>query len=202
MGLWGSSVDNKAKIVRAIAELTDRRSLEEIKTVEICELAGVSRQTFYRCFRDKYDAAIWFVEEGVKSSVRQIGITLSWKTGNARLFEFMARNRSLFRSIFETRTMKSLGREAIERELESNMIRHYEEQCQQATGKPPDRLLRFQIHAFVVLSIVLLREWLQSDEVDLSDEFFESFVTLVPKKLFATLDIPDDVRRTPPTIML
>lgn len=69
------SLESKIAIVRAMNELMAEQSLEEIRTVDICAKAGVSRQTFYRNFADKYDAAIWFMEEGAWHSVRQIGVT-------------------------------------------------------------------------------------------------------------------------------
>ena len=47
------SLENKIAIVRAMNELMVERSLEEIRTVDICAKAAVSRQTFYRNFTDK-----------------------------------------------------------------------------------------------------------------------------------------------------
>lgn len=45
----------KMKILHAV-----NKSLDKITIAEICENAGISRQTFYRHFESKYDIPWWY----------------------------------------------------------------------------------------------------------------------------------------------
>lgn len=191
------SLDNKIAIVRAMNTLMSNQSLEEIKTVDICSNAGVSRQTFYRNFTDKYDAAIWFMEEGVLNSVRQIGITCSWKTGHQRLFAFVASNKKLIERFFRMKGTSALGRSIMEKDLEQNFVNHYREQYERATGNASDSRIEFQIYAFAKMSIECIKEWQKSPDPDLSDEYIDNFISAIPRDLFETLNIEDKPDKDP-----
>ena len=47
----------REKLARAIKEEMERAPLDKITVTQIVERAGVTRQTFYRNFQDKYDLA-------------------------------------------------------------------------------------------------------------------------------------------------
>lgn len=185
------SFDNKLRIIKGMASLMRETSLENVKTVDICREAGVSRQTFYRNFDDKFDAGIWFIEEGIKSSVRQIGITLSWRSGLKLLFEFCDRNRDFMKRLFDIRIEDNRGAPWMVGTLVENCTMHYEEQYEACTGHGPDSLVKFQIRAFSKMMIAMLNEWLETGDPKLSDGFFDNVVTLVPRKLYEGLSIDD-----------
>lgn len=196
-GLVMGSLDNKIAIIRAMNALMSNHSLEEIKTVDICSKAGISRQTFYRNFTDKYDAVIWFMEEGALNSVRQIGITCSWKTGHRRLFAFVSNNRKLIECFFRMKGVSALGKSIVEKDLELNFVSHYREQFEQATGNAPDSKIDFQIHAFAKMSMECIKEWQNSSNPDLSDEYIDTFISAIPRDLFEALDIEDKPDKDP-----
>lgn len=185
------SLENKIAIVEAMAALMSERSLEELRTVDICEKAGLSRQTFYRNFDDKYHAAIWFMEEGVRRSVRQIGVTCGWKTGHRRLFAFTAANRGFIKRFFHMNKGNAVGSTFMEKALERNFVEHYREQYVQATGCEPDKKIDFQIKAFAKMSIECIKEWQSAPNPDCSEEYVEVFLSAVPRDLFDALDIDD-----------
>lgn len=186
-----SSLENKIAIVGAMDRLMSDHSLEEIRTVDICSEACVSRQTFYRCFDDKYDAAIWFMEEGAWHSVRQIGITCGWKTGHRRLFAFVFNNRHFVDRFFQMKGTSALGRTVMETTLEQNFVKHYAEQYRTATGKKPDKKIEFQIRAFAKMSIGIIKEWQAMSNPDQSEEYIDVFLSAVPRDLYKALDIED-----------
>lgn len=47
---------SQQKIISAVKELLSKRSLSSVKATDIIAASGVSHQTFYRLFMDKYDA--------------------------------------------------------------------------------------------------------------------------------------------------
>lgn len=191
------SLESKIAIVRAMNELMAEQSLEEIRTVDICAKAGVSRQTFYRNFADKYDAAIWFMEEGAWHSVRQIGVTCGWKTGHRRLFAFVANNRGFIERFFQMRGSSAIGKTVMERTIEQNFIIHYREQYEAATGRTPDEKIAFQITAFAKMSIECIKEWQSSSDPDQSEEYIDIFLSAVPRGLYDALDIADSPQDAP-----
>ena len=186
-----TSLENRIAIISAMEQLLAQPSLEEIKTKDICKLAGVSRQTFYRCFKDKYDAATWFMEEGARHSVRQIGVTCGWHTGYLRLFTFVARHHGLIERFFQTKGTSALGKTLMKRVLEQNSIRHFREQYIQATGNEPDPKIDFQIIAFSKMANEYISEWQATIDPPPSDEFVDMFLSVVPRDLYAALNIKD-----------
>ena len=48
------------------------KRFEEISISEICETAGISRQTFYRNFDTKEDIILYYVDEKVKQHMRNV----------------------------------------------------------------------------------------------------------------------------------
>lgn len=47
--------------------------VEEITVRQICEICGVTRQTFYRNFLDKYDLINWYFDKLLTKSFEHMG---------------------------------------------------------------------------------------------------------------------------------
>lgn len=186
-----NSYCNKVKIISALSRLTVDASLREVKVNAICEEAGISRQTFYRCFEDKYAAAYWFLEEGVWTSIRQIGISVGWETGLRRAFGFISRNREFIKRLYNFNELGCKEESALARDLSEACGRHFEDQYEACTGNTPDQLISFQSRGFALLLVSMINKWVLDGEPELDDMFFESMLTLVPRELYHALDIPD-----------
>ena len=63
------------KLARAIKEEMEHTSLDKITVTQIVERAGVTRQTFYRNFKDKYDLVNWHFEQLAQRSALSAGDT-------------------------------------------------------------------------------------------------------------------------------
>ena len=50
--------DPKTRLIKAMRMLCESKDVEKIAVGEIVELAGVSRQTFYKYYQDKYELAL------------------------------------------------------------------------------------------------------------------------------------------------
>ena len=53
--------DIKYKLANAMKECMVSSPVEKITVKEICDTCGVTRQTFYRNFQDKYDLINWYL---------------------------------------------------------------------------------------------------------------------------------------------
>lgn len=51
--------DTKEKLLQSVLELSETKTLDKITVKQIAENCGVTSQTFYNHFNDKYDMVIW-----------------------------------------------------------------------------------------------------------------------------------------------
>lgn len=82
--------ETRMRIVAAITDIARTTDIEKIAVRDICEQAEISRQTFYRYFKDRYDVLSWYSELDGNNSVLQIGRIYTWSEGCARMFQFVA----------------------------------------------------------------------------------------------------------------
>lgn len=57
--------DPRTRMIQTMRSLCEEKNVDKISVSEITELAGVSRQTFYKYFQDKYDLALAVYVEDV-----------------------------------------------------------------------------------------------------------------------------------------
>ncbi len=65
--------DTRYIFAQAIKELLKTQELDKITVTDIVKKAGMTRQTFYRHFSDKYDLVNWYFERLADKSFYQIG---------------------------------------------------------------------------------------------------------------------------------
>lgn len=73
------------------------RSLDCMTVSEICKKANISRQTFYRHFRSKYDIPWWFSIFCRQFYLNEIGRTISWRTGYYHHIRLLSTEREFFK---------------------------------------------------------------------------------------------------------
>lgn len=64
--------DIKYKLANAMKECMFSSPVEKITVKEICDTCGVTRQTFYRNFQDKYDLINWYFDKILIESFHQM----------------------------------------------------------------------------------------------------------------------------------
>ena len=91
----------KMRIVNALSRLAHDSRFENITVKDICQAAGISRQTFYRHFASKFDAVNWLWITLEQDCIRRLGRDLTWHEsllimfGHARdYFDFFKATRS------------------------------------------------------------------------------------------------------------
>ena len=63
----------KYKLANAMKECMFSSPVEKITVKEICDTCGVTRQTFYRNFQDKYDLINWYFDKILIESFEHMG---------------------------------------------------------------------------------------------------------------------------------
>ena len=64
----------REKLARAVKVEMEHAPLDKITVTQIVERAGLTRQTFYRNFQDKYDLVNWHFEQLAQKSFKQMGV--------------------------------------------------------------------------------------------------------------------------------
>jgi len=91
------ALNSKKFLLNSIYELLQKNSLEKITVEMILEDSGVSRATFYRYFRDKYELMNWYYKVNIDKLTINIK-ELPWKDALIEILEFLKSNRDYFKN--------------------------------------------------------------------------------------------------------
>ena len=98
----------KYRMAQSIKGLMGRMPLDKITVKDIVADCGLTRQTFYRNFRDKYDLVNWYFEKLVQQSFEEMGVSLTLREGLTRKFQFIREERVFFTCAFGSNDYNSL----------------------------------------------------------------------------------------------
>lgn len=170
------------KFVTSMMQLMERKPLDKITVKEIVENSGMTRQTFYRNFKDKYDLVNWHFGQLADQSFRQMGISLTLKEGLIKKFQFIQNERCFFTSAFQSQDYNSLMQYDYECILEfyTNIIK-------KKTGGSLDRDIRFLLEMYCRGSIYMTVEWARKDMELKPEEMANLLILALPGPLEALL---------------
>lgn len=98
----------KLKIANSMKELMKHNSLSRITVKDIVENCSLTRQTFYRYFKDKYDCVNWYFERVAQMSFKQLGNGINLEEGLIRKFELLRKDQHFFYEAFMADDQNSL----------------------------------------------------------------------------------------------
>ena len=90
------SMDAKFRLVTSIGECMKQYPLEDITVDQVARGAGLSRQTFYRHFRDKYDLINWYFDKLLLESFDEMGSGRTVREGLDRNAVEASLNRAVY----------------------------------------------------------------------------------------------------------
>ena len=102
------SMDAKMRLVEAVGNCMRQYPLENITVDQIAKEAGLSRQTFYRHFRDKYDLINWYFDRLLLESFDQMGSGRTVREGLDRKFAFIEEEHLFFFAAFQNDDQNNL----------------------------------------------------------------------------------------------
>jgi AcrR family transcriptional regulator len=92
---------SKMVIQKALAALVESKPFKVISVVDICEKAGISRQTFYNHFEDKYKVCQWFFDLVSSDYLYETGRSLSYHDANLLNNYAVLENLSFFSAVLD-----------------------------------------------------------------------------------------------------
>lgn len=98
----------KYKIAGAMKQIVKKKSIDNITVNEIIEKADVSRPTFYRHFKDKYDLVNWYFQKLCDKSFMQMGVSMNISEALNRKFEFLRSEKEFFAAAFSCSSQNNI----------------------------------------------------------------------------------------------
>jgi AcrR family transcriptional regulator len=95
-------MNTKLQFALSIKQLMATKSLDKITVSSICDGCGLTRQTFYRNFKDKYDLVNWYFRMLCDKSFLLMGVSLTLKEALLEKFTFIENEKIFFSQAFRS----------------------------------------------------------------------------------------------------
>jgi len=122
----------KYRLARAMKECMKSTLVENITVKQITEECGLTRQTFYRNFLDKYDLINWYFDKLLVKSFEHMGEGKTVYDALVKKFTYIQEEQTFFAAVFRYDEQNSLRQHDFELILE-----FYENLICEKSGKHP-----------------------------------------------------------------
>lgn len=178
-----ASEKTKYKLAGAVRELMAFTPVDRITVKQIVERCDVTRQTFYRNFKDKYDLINWYFDKLAIVSFRQMGVSLTLREGLIKKFEFIKGERCFFTAAFKSEDHNSLLQHDFDfiYEFYTDIIKKkYQREI------PPD--IEFLLEMYCRGSIAMTVQWVTGGMKRSTEDMAELLVRAPPPELAELLN--------------
>ncbi len=157
-------METKLLLALSIKDLMKSTSLDKISVAKVCEVANVSRQTFYRNFNDKYHLVNWYFHELCNKSFLLMGVSLNLEEALYEKFTFIENEKIFFSQAFKSDDSNNL----INYDFEM-IYQFYEKSIVKQIKKPLSEDLAFLLEMYCKGSIDMTVKW-ATGYLDISKE--------------------------------
>ena len=171
------SENTRYRLAQSMAECM-RTPVESITIRQIVDKCGVTRQTFYRNFIDKYDLINWYFEKLLDKSFEHMGRGKTVFEGLERKFTYIRNEQVFFAAAFKYDSQNSL------REHDYQLIlQFYEQLILEKEGHMPDPELHFLLRMYCRGSIAMTVDWVLTGMKLTPSELATLLTEAIPPKL-------------------
>jgi AcrR family transcriptional regulator len=179
--------DVKYRLASAMGECMKTSPVEAITVREITNRCGVSRQTFYRNFLDKYDLINWYFDKLLTRSFDQMGKGRTITESLILKFNYIREERHFFTAAFRNDDQNNL------REHDFAMIfAFYRNLIREKTGEFPAPAMEEVLEMYCWAQIYRTVKWVLGGMRMSSRELAQVMVNAMPQpveRLFRALNI-------------
>ena len=152
--------------------------LEKITVRQITDTCGVSRQTFYRNFTDKYDLLNCYFDELLNKSFQHMGYGNTAYDSLVHKFTYIQEEKLFFKAAFKNDDQNCL------RDHDFQLITaFYTDQIESRTGKKISPHLQFQLEMYCQGSIFMTVQWVLGYRKCTPEELARSLAGAMPAEL-------------------
>lgn len=168
----------KYRLADSIKVCMKNTPVDKITVKAIVEGCGVTRQTFYRHFLDKYDLINWYFDKLVLASFAEMGQGNTVYEGLVKKFRFIQQERVFFAEAFRSDDRNSL------KEHDFDLIlQFYLEKMMEKTGRVPEEESCFLLEMYCRGSVYMTAKWVLTGMKTTPEEMAKSLVDAMPEKL-------------------
>ena len=172
------SNDIKYKLANAMKECMVSAPVEKITVKEIVDACGITRQTFYRNFQDKYDLINWYFDKILLESFEHMGEGRTVYEGLVKKFEFILEEKLFFRAAFKSDEQNCL------KDHDFQLITEfYTNKIETKSGKKLTEDLKFLLEMYCQGSIYMTVQWVLGKKKATPEELAKILVDAMPAEL-------------------
>ena len=168
----------KARLAAAVKKRMESTPLDRITVTDLVRDAHITRQTFYRNFRDKYDLVNWHFEQLVQQSFLQIGVSLTLREGLLKKFQFIREEWCFFNGAFRSQDYNSLMTYDYQ-----CILQFYTGVITRKTGRPLSADIAFLLEMYCRGSIHMTVGWVTGRMPGPIEEVVDPLIQALPPRL-------------------
>ena len=187
MTVTKSNERTKYELADAMKRCMKTAPVEKITVKEIVEACGVTRQTFYRNFQDKYDLINWYFDKLLLKSFEHMGEGTTVYDGLVKKFEYLKEEHLFFAAAFRSDDQNSLKEHDFEL-----ILAFYENLIQEKTGCKMKEEMHDLLEMYCRSSVYMTVKWVLGKKMAAPEGLAELMVEAMPvklKELFEKLDM-------------
>ena len=173
----------KYRLAKAMEECMRTQSVEAVTVTNIAEKCGVTRQTFYRNFLDKYDLINWYFDKLVLQSFEQIGMGNTVGESLTQKFEFILNEKAFF-----TEAFRSDDRNSVKEHDFELILQFYKDLIARRTSRPLGEELQFLLEMYCQGSVYMTVKWILTGMKDTPEAMAVKLVEAMPPKLAKVME--------------
>ena len=101
-------MNSKKLLSESLEKLLLKKNLDDIQVSEIVAGTSLSRKTFYRHFKDKYDLVSWYFAQFYEASFGRITDDLTWEEALLRYLDIYQEKYSVLKNAYASRDINGL----------------------------------------------------------------------------------------------
>ncbi|MCI9535298.1 MAG: TetR family transcriptional regulator [Lachnospiraceae bacterium] len=182
-GAFGRQENTRYKLADSVKRCMKYTPVDRITVKDIAEGCGLTRQTFYRNFKDKYDLINWYFDKLVQQSLGQIETGSRVGESLARKLAFIQEEKAFFCGAFRSDDHNSLKEHDFEL-----ILQFYHQLLDRRASKPLDEELQFQLEMYCRGSVYMTVKWVLGGMKDTPQQMSDKLVDAMPPRLARVFD--------------
>jgi len=168
----------KYKLADAAKRLMETTSLSRMTVTDIVDEAGLTRQTFYRNFKDKYALVNWYFDKLAGQSFKEMGVHRTLRDSLILKFNFIQNEKVFFKQAF-----KSTDYNSVVQYDYNYILNFYTDMIAHKTGKVLSPEITFILKLYCHGSIAMTVEWSNQGMKESSESMADNLIHALPRDL-------------------
>lgn len=177
------SYKTKLKLAETMKTLMEKNTLERISVTEIVKKSGVSRQTFYRNFEDKYQMVNWYFDILAMQSFKEMNDSNGLEDALISKFNYIKKEKVFFVEAFQNTDNNSVVHHDYEFILEF-YTKKIEHTYPDKVPSDIEFLLEFYCHASISVTV----DWVVGGMKRSPEDMAHLLICALPPKLEEALE--------------